>query len=93
MLLWYKLSMATLRKQKVGQYVYWQIVESNGLMGNPDPWLLLTWALQKKLLYRLTQGPVQKEIHLDPMELYNYYGKQRRSWNFLLCFPLSFPLK
>ena len=54
--------MATLRKQKVGQYVYWQIVESKRVNGKPRPVVVAHLGTAEKLLYRLTQGPVQKEI-------------------------------
>ena len=54
--------MASLRKQKVGQYVYWQIVESKRVNGKPRPVVVAHLGTAEKLLYRLTQGPVQKEI-------------------------------
>ncbi len=54
--------MATLRKQKVGPYVYWQIVESKRVNGKPRPVVLAHLGTAEKLLYRLTQGPVQQAI-------------------------------
>jgi len=36
----YKLNMATVRKQKVGKYTYWQIVESRRFNGKPRPIML-----------------------------------------------------
>jgi hypothetical protein len=54
--------MATFRKHKVGQYVYWQIVESKRVNGKPRPVVVAHLGTAEKLLVRLTQGPVQKEI-------------------------------
>jgi len=58
----YKLSMATIRKQKVGKYTYWQIVESRRVNGKPRPVVLMHLGTAEQLLYKLREGPVQKRI-------------------------------
>ncbi len=60
--IWYKLIMATIRKQKVGKYVYWQIVESKRVDGKPRPVVLMHLGTAEQLLYRLREGPLQKKI-------------------------------
>ncbi len=54
--------MATIRKQKVGKYLYWQIVESKRVNGKPTPVVIAHLGTVEKLLYRLSQGPLQKAI-------------------------------
>jgi transposase len=54
--------MATIRKQKVGKYTYWQIVESKRVDGKPRPVVLMHLGTAEQLLYKLKEGPLQKEI-------------------------------
>lgn len=55
--------MATIRKQKVGKYTYWQIVESKRVDGKPRPVVLAHLGTAEQLLYKLKAGgPLQKEI-------------------------------
>lgn len=54
--------MATIRKQKVGKYTYWQIVESKRVNGKPRPVVLMHLGTAEQLLYKLKEGPLQKEI-------------------------------
>jgi transposase len=58
----YKLNMATIRKQKVGKYTYWQIVESRRVNGKPRPFLLAHLGTAEQLLYKLKEGPFKKKI-------------------------------
>jgi len=58
----YKLSMATIRKQKVGKYTYWQIVESKRVNGKPRPVVVVHLGTAEQLWYKLKEGPVRKEI-------------------------------
>lgn len=58
----YILSMATIRKQKVGKYTYWQIVESKRVNGKPRPVVLLHLGTAEQLLYKLKGGPLQKSV-------------------------------
>lgn len=58
----YKLIMATIRKQKVGKYTYWQIVESRRVNGKPRPFLLAHLGTAEQLLYKLKEGPLKKMI-------------------------------
>jgi transposase len=54
--------MATIRKQKVGKYTYWQIVESKRVDGKPRPVVLMHLGTAEQLLYKLKGGPLQKKI-------------------------------
>jgi len=54
--------MATIRKQKVGKYTYWQIIESKRVDGKPRPVMLMHLGTAEQLLYRLKDGPLQKKI-------------------------------
>jgi len=54
--------MATIRKQKVGKYTYWQIVESKRVNGKPRPVVLMHLGTAEQLLHKLKEGPLQKEI-------------------------------
>jgi transposase len=54
--------MATIRKQKVGKYTYWQIVESKRVNGKPRPVVLMHLGTAEQLLYKLKGGPLQKKI-------------------------------
>jgi len=54
--------MATIRKQKVGKYTYWQIIESKRVDGKPRPVMLIHLGTAEQLLYRLKDGPLQKKI-------------------------------
>jgi len=54
--------MATIRKQKVGKYTYWQIIESKRVDGKPRPVMLIHLGTAEQLLYRLKDGPRQKKI-------------------------------
>ena len=54
--------MATLRKQKVGKYTYWQIVESKRVNGKPRPVVLMHLGTAEQLLYKLKGGPFKKKI-------------------------------
>lgn len=58
----YKLNMATIRKQKVGKYIYWQIVESRRVNGKPRPFVLAHLGTAEQLLYKLKDGPFKKKI-------------------------------
>ena len=58
----YKLIMATIRKQKVGKYTYWQIVESRRVNGKPRPFVLAHLGTAEQLLYKLKEGPLKKKI-------------------------------
>jgi transposase len=54
--------MATIRKQRVGKYTYWQIVESKRVNGKPRPVVVAHLGTAEQLLYKLKGGPVRKEI-------------------------------
>jgi transposase len=54
--------MATIRKQKVGKYTYWQIVESKRINGKPRPFVLMHLGTAEKLLQRLSKGPLKRKI-------------------------------
>ncbi|MBC8452520.1 MAG: IS1634 family transposase [Spirochaetes bacterium] len=54
--------MATLRKQKVKKYTYWQIVESKRVNGKPRPFVLAHLGTAEQLLYKLTSGPLAHTI-------------------------------
>lgn len=54
--------MATIRKQKVGKYTYWQIVESKRVNGKPRPVVLMHLGTAEQLLYKLKEGPLQKSV-------------------------------
>lgn len=54
--------MATIRKQKVGKYTYWQIIESKRVDGKPRPVVLMHLGTAEQLLYKLKEGPLQKKI-------------------------------
>jgi transposase len=58
----YKLNMATIRKQVVGKYTYWQIVESKRVNGKPRPIVLMHLGTAEQLLYRLKEGPLKKKV-------------------------------
>jgi len=54
--------MATIRKQRVGKYTYWQIVESKRIDGKPRPVVLAHLGTAEQLLYKLKEGPLKKKI-------------------------------
>ncbi|MBT9135064.1 MAG: hypothetical protein DDT34_00112 [Firmicutes bacterium] len=54
--------MATIRKQKVGKYTYWQIIESKRVDGKPRPVVVLHLGTAEQLLKRLTEGPLERQI-------------------------------
>jgi len=54
--------MATIRKQKVGKYTYWQIVESRRVNGKPRPFVLAHLGTAERLLCKLKQGPLTKKV-------------------------------
>jgi transposase len=54
--------MATIRKQKVGKYTYWQIVESKRIDGKPRPVMLMHLGTAEQLLYKLRGGALKKKI-------------------------------
>ena len=54
--------MATIRKQKVKKYTYWQIVESKRINGKPQPVVLFHLGTAKKLLQLLTEKPFKRKI-------------------------------
>lgn len=54
--------MATLRKQKVGKYTYWQIIESKRVNGKPRPVVLMHLGTAEQLLYKLSNGPLVKKV-------------------------------
>ena len=58
----YKLSMATIRKSKVGKYTYWQIVESKRVDGKPRPVVLAHLGTAEQLLYKLSKGPLEQKV-------------------------------
>lgn len=58
----YTLSMATIRKQKVGKYTYWQIVESRRVNGKPRPFVLAHLGTADQLLHKLKEGPFKRVI-------------------------------
>lgn len=58
----YKLSMATIRKSKVGKNTYWQIVESRRVNGKPRPFVLAHLGTAEQLLYKLKEGPFKKKV-------------------------------
>jgi transposase len=49
----YKLSMASIRKSKVGKHTYWQIIESKRINGKPRPVVLAHLGTAEKLLCKL----------------------------------------
>jgi transposase len=61
-ILWYKLIMATIRRQRVGKYTYWQIVESKRVNGKPRPVVLAHLGTAQQLLYKLRGGEFRKKI-------------------------------
>jgi transposase len=54
--------MATIRKQKVGKYIYWQIVESRRVNGKPRPFVLVHLGTADQLLRKLKEGPFKRVI-------------------------------
>jgi transposase len=54
--------MATIRKQKVKKYTYWQIVESKRINGKPRPVVLMHLGTAEQLMYRLKEGPLKKTV-------------------------------
>lgn len=58
----YKLNKATIRKDKVGKYTYWQIVESKRVDGKPRPIVLVHLGTAEKLLYKLKESPFKKKV-------------------------------
>ena len=54
--------MATIRKQKVGKYTYWQIVESRRVNGKPRPFVLAHLGTASQLLCKLKEGPLKKTV-------------------------------
>jgi len=55
--------MATIRKQKVGKYTYWQIIESKRVNGKPRPVVLMHLGTAEQLLYKLKrEGSLQKKV-------------------------------
>lgn len=54
--------MATIRKQKVGKYTYWQIIESKRVNGKPRPVVLMHLGTAEQLLYKLRNGPLIKKV-------------------------------
>ena len=54
--------MATIRKQKVGKYTYWQIIESKRVNGKPRPVVLMHLGTAEQLLYKLREGPLEKTL-------------------------------
>jgi len=54
--------MATIRKQKVGKYTYWQIVESKRVNGKPRPFVLAHLGTAGQLLCKLKKGPLKKTV-------------------------------
>lgn len=67
--------MATIRKQKVGKYTYWQIVESRRVDGKPRPFVLAHLGTANQLLCKLKEGPLKKTV-----KSYSY-GAVRLLWN------------
>lgn len=55
--------MATIRKQKVGKYTYWQIIESRRVNGKPRPKVLMHLGTAEQLLYKLRSGPLIKKVN------------------------------
>lgn len=53
--------MATIRRQKVGKYTYWQIVESKRINGKPRPIVLMHLGTAEALLKKLKAG-IKKKI-------------------------------
>lgn len=51
-----------MRKQRVGKYTYWQIVESKRVNGKPRPFVLLHLGTAEQLLYKLKEGIYKKKI-------------------------------
>lgn len=58
----YILSMTTIRKQKVGKHIYWQIIESKRIDGKPRPVVLMHLGTAEQLLYKLRGGALKKKI-------------------------------
>ena len=54
--------MATIRKQKVGKYTYWQIIESKRVNGKPRPFVIMHLGTAEQLLYKLKGGALKKTI-------------------------------
>lgn len=54
--------MATIRKQRVGKYTYWQIVESKRVDGKPRLFVLMHLGSAEQLLYKLKGGALRKKI-------------------------------
>jgi len=54
--------MATIRRQKVGKYTYWQIVESKRVNGKPRPVVVAHLGTAEQLLYKLKGGEFRKKI-------------------------------
>lgn len=53
---WYKLSVASLQKSRVGKHTYWRIVESKRVNGKPRPVPILHLGTADQLFRRLTEG-------------------------------------
>ena len=60
--MWYRLSMSTIRKQRVGKYTYWQIVESKRIDGKPRPIVLMHLGATEALMCKLRGGEIRKKI-------------------------------
>jgi len=54
--------MATIRKQKVGKYSYWQIVESKRINGKPRPVVLMHLGTTEALLCKLKGAGFKRKI-------------------------------
>ncbi len=87
----YKLSMATIRKTKVGKHTYWQIVESKRVDGKPRPVVLAHLGTAEQLLYRLKEGPFKKKIRSVSHGAVELFYKTAQKLEILDIFESSFP--
>ena len=82
--------MATIRKQKVGKYTYWQIVESKRVNGKPRPILLAHLGTAEHLLYKLKEGPLEKKIRSAAHGAVELFYKIAEKLDLLRIFEQSF---
>ncbi len=82
--------MTTIRKQKVGKYTYWQIVESKRIDGKPRPIVLAHLGTAEQLLYRLKEGPIEKKIRSVAHGAVELFYKTAQKLDLLCIFEQSF---
>jgi len=82
--------MATIRKQKVGKYTYWQIVESKRVNGKPRPVVIAHLGTAEQLLYKLKEGPLKKKVRSTAHGAVELFYKVIQRLDLLNIFEQSF---